>query len=278
MKHRQVIPTNPRQPADLSDELPFWSAPFGLKLLGNVRYRKGITALDIGCGTGFPLTELAMRLGESCRVIGLDPWEAGLDRARRKIEGFGITQAELIAGVAEQIPLEDASVDLVVSNNGLNNVQDLSQVLHECARVLKPGGQFLQTVNLDGTMMAFYDVMEQVLNETGLEECIDTMRAHIRKKRLPLEAFLERIKEHGFFVGRVLHDEFHYTFVDGTSMLRHHGIRTDFAASWREIVPGDRRDKIFALIEARINQLAEEQGRFTLSVPFVVIDAVRNAG
>ena len=44
------------------DELPLWSAPFGLKLLDFIRYKKGITALDIGFGSGFPLIEIARRL------------------------------------------------------------------------------------------------------------------------------------------------------------------------------------------------------------------------
>ena len=50
------------------DELPLWSAPFGLKLLDKINYRKNITALDIGSGLGFPLLEVAMRLGNSCKV------------------------------------------------------------------------------------------------------------------------------------------------------------------------------------------------------------------
>ena len=55
------------------DEFPFWSAPFGTKLLDMINYRRGITALDIGFGTGFPLVELAMRLGPTCTVRGIDP-------------------------------------------------------------------------------------------------------------------------------------------------------------------------------------------------------------
>lgn len=45
------------------DELSFWSAPFGLKLLDVIRYKRNIKALDIACGLGFPLMELSMRLG-----------------------------------------------------------------------------------------------------------------------------------------------------------------------------------------------------------------------
>ena len=55
------------------DELPLWSAPFGLKLLDILRFRKHVTVLDIGCGEGFPIIEIASRFRETSRRIGLDP-------------------------------------------------------------------------------------------------------------------------------------------------------------------------------------------------------------
>ena len=56
---------------EVFDEIPIWAAPFGLKLLEFINYKLNISALDIGFGTGFPLTELAMRLGESSIVYGI---------------------------------------------------------------------------------------------------------------------------------------------------------------------------------------------------------------
>lgn len=50
---------------DVADETPIWSASFGLKLLEYIDYKTKISALDIGFGTGFPLTEIALRLGDS---------------------------------------------------------------------------------------------------------------------------------------------------------------------------------------------------------------------
>ncbi|HSR18356.1 MAG TPA: hypothetical protein VLM39_09740, partial [Ignavibacteriaceae bacterium] len=58
------------------DELSLWAAPFGLRLLEMMKIRKNISVLDIGSGLGFPLLEIAMRLGDSCKVYGIDPWEA----------------------------------------------------------------------------------------------------------------------------------------------------------------------------------------------------------
>ena len=62
--------------ASASDEVSVWSYPFGETILANVRLRPGITALDIGFGTGFPLLELAGRLGKTSTVYGIDLWRA----------------------------------------------------------------------------------------------------------------------------------------------------------------------------------------------------------
>ncbi len=105
--------------AEAYDELCLWAAPFGMALLEAVQLRPDLRALDVGCGTGFPLLELAERLGPASEVHGVDPWKAGLQRARRKAERWGLGWVRFHEGVAEQLPLDDASVDLIVSNNGL---------------------------------------------------------------------------------------------------------------------------------------------------------------
>ena len=132
---------------EVADETPLWSATFGLKLLENIDYKSGITAIDIGFGTGFPLTEIALRLGSSSTVYGIDPWKEAIERAYKKIEYFGLTNVRIFEGVAEAILLDDDSVELITSNNGINNVSDIDKVISECARIIKPCGQFIQTMN-----------------------------------------------------------------------------------------------------------------------------------
>ena len=121
---------------EVADESPIWSAPFGLKLLDYVNYKTNISALDIGFGTGFPLTEIALRLGDSSIVYGIDPWKEAIKRVNKKVDYYGLTNVRIIEGVAESIPLDNDSVDLITSNNGINNVSDTDKVLTECSRIL----------------------------------------------------------------------------------------------------------------------------------------------
>src|SRR4029453_14211470 len=139
------------------------------RLLETVRLAPALTVLDVGSGTGFPPLELARRLGPSARLYGVDPWAPALARARSKALIYELRNVVLLRAVAERLPLRDGRVDLVVSNNGLNNVEDPARALAECRAVAKPGAQLVLTQNLPETMRAFYDVYESVLRECGLD-------------------------------------------------------------------------------------------------------------
>jgi arsenite methyltransferase len=260
---------------NVSDECSLWSAPFGLKLLDYIDYKQNISALDIGFGTGFPLTEVALRLGESSTVYGIDPWSEAIVRARKKIEYYRITNIKIFEGVAESIPLNDNSVDLIVSNNGINNVSDINQVISECSRIIKSGGQFVQTMNLDMTMFEFYGQLEKVLSELGMSTEIDLMRKHIYEKRRPADEMISMIKNHGFIIRDLEHDQFNYKFSSGTAMLNHYFIRLAFMDSWIKILPKNKLEEIFDTIEMRLNDQAKMSGGIKLSVPFVLINAIK---
>jgi len=261
---------------EVFDELPFWAAPFGLKLIDKVVLRKGIKALDIGFGAGFPLTELAMRLGSSCKVYGIDPWAAAIKRTRKKLAFYGIENVEIIEEVAESIPLPADSVELIVSNNGINNVEDLEKVLSECSRIMKQGGQFVLTMNLNNTMFEFYEILETVLREEKMEEEIEKMNQQIYKKRKPLDAFIKLLEKHGFTIKDIDYDQFDFKFIDGTTLLNHYFIKLAFLNGWKGIVPFEKQEFIFTEIEKRMNEKALTDGYFKLNVPFVVIDCKKN--
>ena len=254
------------------DELPLWAAPFGLKLLDVVRMQPGTTALDVGFGAGFPLVDLAMRLGPSSKVYGIDPWKAGIERTRLKLNVCGVDNVELHEGVAEALPFADEIFDLVVSNNGINNVADIPKSLAEIHRVMKPGAQFAMTMNLEDTMVEFYDIYRNVLQERGLDAEAEKITEHIYARRKPVDEMRKLLDTAGFTLSRLICDTFAFRYADGTAMLNHYFIRLAFMDSWKAILPPDLVEPVFAEIEARLNTLAQQHGELRLSVPFVVID------
>ncbi|WP_298651954.1 class I SAM-dependent methyltransferase [uncultured Proteiniphilum sp.] len=261
--------------ADVGDELPIWSAPFGLKLLDYIDYKLNISAVDIGFGTGFPLTEIAMRLGNSSIVYGIDPWKEAVERTKKKLEIFGIDNVTIIDGVAESIPLKDNSIDLITSNNGTNNVNDIDQVFRECARIIKKKGQFVQTMNLDTSMFEFYDTLKKTLAELGLQKEIESVNQHISQKRPDVKTITYKLQENGFRIKDLEYDQFNYLFSDGTAMLNHYFIRIAFMGSWRKLLPVESVEKIFDIIEEKLNQQAQLLGKLKLSIPFVLINATK---
>lgn len=260
----------------LIDELPLWSAPFGLKLLEVIELRKDMRVLDIGSGSGFPGIEIAQRLGASCQVYAVDPWETAVDRARRKIQQWGITNLHLVEGRAETLTFEDGCFDLIVSNNGTNNVDDEVRVFAELGRVAKPGAQLTLTMNLPGTMREFYDVFEQVLSARGMTAERDAIAAHIFEKRKPIPHMRALIASSGFRIVGADEDAFRLRFVDGTAMLRHSLIRIGFLGSWIALLSSHEVGSVFDEIEAELNRQAAARGGLTLTVPWVCFDCRRS--
>jgi arsenite methyltransferase len=102
----------------------------------------GETVLDLGSGAGADVLISAQRVGASGRAIGLDMTDEMLELARTNAAQAGVTNVEFVKGYIEDIPLPDASVDVVISNCVINLAGDKSKVLAEAARVLRPGGRF----------------------------------------------------------------------------------------------------------------------------------------
>ncbi len=258
------------------DEINLWSAPFALKLLDTIKYRKNIVALDIGFGTGFPLIELAMRMGNTSAIYGIDPWEAAAKRALFKIQAFGISNITLISGKAENMPFGTDYFDLIVSNNGINNADDMQAVFAECFRTMKPGAQFVFTVNLHFTMIEFYRIFAKALAVNGLNEESAKMRQHINSKRKSVAEILKKLNSAGLTVNNIFHDCFRFRYSDGTSFLNHYFIKLAFMPEWKKIIPEGERDFIFSLLESELNSISDMYGSLSLSVPFAVFDCEKN--
>jgi arsenite methyltransferase len=260
--------------AEIYDDLPLWSAPFGLALLDAVRLRPRLRALDVGCGAGFPLVELAERLGPTGRAVGADPWRPALGRAARKIALRGVANAFAVECVAEALPFADGAFDLAVSNNGFNNVADAARALAECARVLRGGGQLVFTFNLPESMAELYGALCDVLRARGLFEAVDRVRAHIASKRQPVELWRDRAAGAGFRVERVERHEFTMRYADSGALFGQWFVRLAFLPSWLEVVEPGLRDEVFAEVRARLDRGAAGGG-IVLTIPLACVDCTR---
>ncbi len=103
--------------------------------------KSGERVLDLGSGGGIDCFLAAQQVGESGRVIGLDMTPDMLALARRNLAATGLTNVEFMAGEMEDIPLPDASVDVVISNCVICLSPDKDAVFQEAFRVLSPGGR-----------------------------------------------------------------------------------------------------------------------------------------
>lgn len=259
---------------DWCDELPLWSAPFGLRLLERVPMKPGLVILDVGAGTGFLTFELAQRCGPRSKVIAVDPWTAGMNRLRRKVDFLGLTNVTLLEQDAATLDLPDASVDVIVSNLGLNNFDNADAVLRTCFRVAKPGATLLLTTNLIGHMAEFYDVFRATLIELGQHDRLDLLDTHIRH-RGTTESVAALLTAAGFTVRAIDTDSFRMRFADGTSLLHHFFIRLGFLPAWKSVAAPDAIDKTFELLEHNLNTLAAQRGELALTIPLACIEAGR---
>lgn len=107
-----------------------------------IELRPGETVLDLGSGGGIDVLLSARRVGPSGKAYGLDMTDDMLALARENQKQAGATNVEFLKGEIEDIPLPDASVDVVISNCVINLSSDKSRVLSEAFRVLRPGGRF----------------------------------------------------------------------------------------------------------------------------------------
>jgi arsenite methyltransferase len=252
------------------DELPLWSAMFGLLLLDEVPLAGVRVALDVGCGTGFPLIELAERLGSGAHVHGLDPWSAGLARAREKIASRGTRNVSIHEGTATAMPFPDGTFDLIVSNLGVNNFDDRVEAVRECRRVTKPGATVALTTNLQGHMSEFYAIFDKVLDADGDESARHRLREHV-EHRATVAGVRELLETNGFQVTRVVERSSRMRFANGTAFFNHHFIKLGFLDAWKKVVSG-RETETFRRLRDALDEAASRAGELSLTIPMAYIE------
>lgn len=261
--------------AEAYDELPFWSAPFGMLLFKNIPLKPGMVVLDMGSGTGFPSIELAERLGDFAQVYCLDPWQSALEQLDRKKKFRDLKNVHVTCGDATQAPFQAQTFDIVVSNLGINNFENSGKVFSECKRVLKENGLLVITTNLVGHMQEFYDVYRDTLQELKLSHYVEPLLKHVNH-RATIEGTGSNIQKAGFAMKRVFSDSFTMRFADGSAFLRHSFIKIGFLPSWKAIVDSSDLYRVFERLERKLNELAAKKEGLTLTIPMAYMEAQKS--
>jgi SAM-dependent methyltransferase len=159
---------------------------------------EGEVVLDLGSGGGIDVLLSARRVGPTGKAYGLDMTDEMLELARANQREAGVDNVEWLRGHIEEVPLPDASVDVVISNCVINLSADKSRVIREAARVLRSGGRFavsdvIADPSMDAAtradMQAFTgciagaltrEQFESALRDAGLVdvEIVETHRVH----------------------------------------------------------------------------------------------------
>jgi len=274
MKHLDDIDIYTPEFVEFYDELSLWSAPFGLLMLEHVPMKPGMTIVDVGAGAGFLTVELAQRCGAGTKVIAVDPWEDAMDRLRRKCAHLGLGNVTLRVQDAEALDLPGASVDLIVSNLGINNFENAGAVLENCFRMAKPGGALFLTTNLIGHMAEFYEVFRATLADLDQSDRFPALEANIAH-RGTVESVSALLRSAGFEVAKIVRDTFNIRFADGSTMLRHYFIRAGFLPDWKAVVDPERLHETFDALQRNLDAAAAQNRGLSLTIPMACIEARR---
>jgi arsenite methyltransferase len=148
--------------------------------------QQGETVLDLGSGAGFDCFLAARKVGPAGRVIGVDMTDAMLEKARGNAAKTGLANVEFRKGEIESLPVDDNSIDVVISNCVLNLVPDKDQAFREIHRVLKPRGR-----------LAVSDMAWEIEPSAEIRKDLEAMVGCIGGA-LVLDDYVARLKRAGF--------------------------------------------------------------------------------
>ena len=162
--------------------------------------RPGERVLDLGSGAGTDLFAAAVQVGPHGRATGLDITDAQLAKAERLRRAHGLENVRLVEGRIEEVPLDDESVDVVISNGVINLCPDKQRAYAEVARVLRPGGR-----------LAIADIVSARQLAERTRRKVDLWAACVAGA-IPQEQYLESIEAAGLTV-ETAHENRAYRFI-----------------------------------------------------------------
>jgi len=187
-KYEDVAFTTGYSPAELS-AAPKEAAEISLGCgnpLALAGLKPGEVVLDIGSGGGLDAFLAARKVGPTGRVIGVDMTPAMLERARVSAQRNQIANVEFRLGFAEELPVTDGEVDIIISNCVINLTEDKGHVFREAFRVLKPGGR----LEVSDMVTSGPVPLELRMSAAGWAECVSGA--------LPEQEYLDLIAQAGF--------------------------------------------------------------------------------
>ncbi|MBK7994530.1 MAG: methyltransferase domain-containing protein [Blastocatellia bacterium] len=254
------------------DELSFWSAQFGILLFNNLTIERNIKILDLACGNGFPLFELAQRFGSSCQVIGVDIWTAGLERARQKQNILQLPNITILEANAENLPFSSEEFNLITINLGINNFSNVNKVLSECHRVLKPNGKIALTTNVIGHFQEFYHVFREILEKFGDSSYLENLKTN-ETHRGSKELFSQLLESTGFMINSTIEDKFIIRYSNANALFNHSLVKVGFLGGWKSIVKVEDREEIFSQLEKELDKIVIKFNELKMSVPMLYLEA-----
>jgi arsenite methyltransferase len=150
--------------------------------------REGDTVLDLGSGAGIDAILAAKRVGATGKVIGVDMTEEMVAKARENVKKLGLANVTFVVGEIERLPVQDNSVDIIITNCVINLTPDKSEAFREAYRVLKPEGKMY----LSDIVLLAELTEEQRHDERLLSGCV--------AGALLKEDYLAKIQDAGFSV------------------------------------------------------------------------------
>jgi arsenite methyltransferase len=153
---------------------------------------EGETVLDLGSGAGLDAFFAAQKVGPTGKVIGVDMTPEMLAKARENAEKMGMTNMEFRQGDIEALPVDDDTVDVIISNCVINLAPNKAKVFEEAYRVLKPGGRLMVSDIVLNTQLTD-EISSDIANYTA---CLGGA--------IPEEEYLQFMRDAGFLDVRVV--------------------------------------------------------------------------
>ena len=146
----------------------------------------GQVVLDLGSGAGLDVLLSARRVGPGGHAYGVDMTDEMLELANSNAKKSGVSNATFLKGTIENVPLSDASVDVVISNCVINLVEDKGAVIREAFRVLRPGGLF-----------AVADMVELEALDPAVKKSLDSWAGCV-SGTIPIDEYRKALLDAGF--------------------------------------------------------------------------------